>query len=45
VASGVIRAQAALNRNDLAVVVAAFGPRTAAEVSRTILGSVTDALT
>ncbi|HEY5197459.1 MAG TPA: hypothetical protein VIJ51_10585 [Solirubrobacteraceae bacterium] len=44
-ASGVIRAQADFNRNDLAVVVASFGPRTAGDLSRTILGSVTNALT
>ncbi|HWH10314.1 MAG TPA: hypothetical protein VG165_04250 [Solirubrobacteraceae bacterium] len=44
-ASGVIRAQAAFNRNDLAVVVASFGPRSAGGLSRTILGSVTNALT
>jgi hypothetical protein len=41
---GVVRAEADFNDNDLAVVVAAYGPPAAGGLSRTILGSVTNAL-
>ena len=41
---GVVRAEGQFNNNDLAVVIAAWGPRPAAALSQTILGSVTAAL-
>jgi hypothetical protein len=41
---GVVRAEASFNDNDLAVVVAAYAPASAGGLSRTILGSVTNAL-